>query len=295
MHMPEPSSPETLGLIGAGLLGTALAERLLASGFSLLVWDREEMRRTVLAELGAARAGEAKAIGGRCTHIILSLPDSNIVAAVLAEMRGSLRAGSVVIDTSTGDPAQSKQFAEMLAKQDVAYLDATISGSSEQLRRGEALTMVGGAVEAFRRCTGVWASWGGRTLHVGESGDGARLKLVTNLVLGLNRAALAEGLALADAMGLDPTMALKVLRSGAAYSRIMDSKGEKMITGNFTPQARLSQHLKDVRLILQSAAQNGITLPLSETHRQLLERAETEGMGALDNSAIIEVLRKSKA
>jgi 3-hydroxyisobutyrate dehydrogenase-like beta-hydroxyacid dehydrogenase len=172
-------------------------------------------------------------------------------------------------------------------------LDATISGSSEQLRRGEALAMVGGPIEAFKRCAAVWASWGGRTLHVGESGDGARLKLVTNLVLGLNRAALAEGLALAEAMGLDLASALDVLRCSAAYSRIMDSKGGKMIAGDFTPEARLSQHLKDVRLILQSAGENGITLPLSETHRQLLERAEAEGLGAVDNSAIIEVLRKS--
>ncbi len=115
---------------------------------------------------------------------------------------------------------------------------------------------------------------------------------MTNLVLGLNRAALAEGLALAEAMGLDLTLTLKALREGAAYSRIMDSKGEKMITGDFDPQARLSQHLKDVRLILKAPRENGMTLPLSETHRQLLEKAETMGLGALDNSAIIKVLKK---
>lgn len=293
--MAAASPPETIGLIGAGLLGTALAERMLVAGFSLLVWDREEARRTALAELGAARAANAKAIGERCTRIVLCLPDSNVVAAVIEEISGSLRAGSIVIDTSTGEPREAVQFAASLANEGVVYLDATISGSSDQLRRGEALGMVGGDAEAFARCTDLWVAWGGRTLHVGESGDGARLKLVTNLVLGLNRAALAEGLALADAMGLDPAMALKVLRSGAAYSRIMDSKGEKMIMGDFAPQARLSQHLKDVRLILKSAAESGATLPLSETHRQLLERAEAEGFGALDNSAIIKVLKKPQA
>jgi 3-hydroxyisobutyrate dehydrogenase-like beta-hydroxyacid dehydrogenase len=152
---------------------------------------------------------------------------------------------------------------------------------------------VGGDADTFARCEDLWSAFG-RTLHVGVSGDGARLKLVTNLVLGVNRAALAEGLALAEAMGLDLEKTLEVLGSGAAYSRIMDSKGPKMIRGDFTPQARLSQHLKDVRLILQSAQETGITLPLSEAHRQLLERAEAEGFGALDNSALIEVLRKPK-
>ena len=114
------------------------------------------------------------------------------------------------------------------------------------------------------------------------------MKLVSNLVLGLNRAALAEALVYAVGIGVDPASALEVLRGSMAYSRVMDVKGQKMLDEDFTVQARLSQHLKDVRLILAS----GVTLPLSETHRQLLEQAETIGLGEVDNSAIIKAIQQ---
>jgi 3-hydroxyisobutyrate dehydrogenase-like beta-hydroxyacid dehydrogenase len=114
------------------------------------------------------------------------------------------------------------------------------------------------------------------------------MKLVSNLVLGLNRAALAEALVYALGIGVDPASALEVLRGSMAYSRVMDVKGQKMLDEDFTVQARLSQHLKDVRLILAS----GVTLPLSETHCQLLEQAEAMGLGEVDNSAIIKAIQQ---
>jgi len=122
-----------------------------------------------------------------------------------------------------------------------------------------------------------------------------KMKLVSNLVLGLNRAALAEGLAFAEAIGIAPAAALEVLTGSMAYSRAMDAKGRKMIEGDFTVQARLSQHLKDVHLMLRAAETAGMSLPLADTHRRLMERAEAEGLGDLDNSAIIKVLQKSPA
>ena len=117
------------------------------------------------------------------------------------------------------------------------------------------------------------------------------MKLVTNLVLGLNRAALAEGLALAESMDLDLEQTLAVMRACPAYSRIMDTKGERMINGDFAPDARLSQHLKDVRLIVETGQQAGLPMPLSAAHRAVLEAAEAAGWGELDNSAIIQALR----
>lgn len=115
------------------------------------------------------------------------------------------------------------------------------------------------------------------------------MKLVSNLVLGLNRAALAEGLALARAIEIPLPTALEVLQGSMAYSRIMDTKGRKMIAGDFSVQARLSQHLKDLRLILQAGQSARRTLPLTEAHRQLLEQAEAAGLGDLDNSAVFRV------
>ena len=152
------------------------------------------------------------------------------------------------------------------------------------------LALVGGDVEAFAACQDLFSPLGNETFHCGGSGSGARMKLVTNVVLGLNRAALAEGLALAQGLGLDARQALAVMQHGPAYSRIMDRKGERMLTGNFEPEARLSQHLKDVRLIINQGESAGLPMPLGRTHRAILEEAEGAGLGALDNSAIISVL-----
>jgi 3-hydroxyisobutyrate dehydrogenase-like beta-hydroxyacid dehydrogenase len=123
-------------------------------------------------------------------------------------------------------------------------------------------------------------------LYAGPAGSAAKLKLATNLVLGLNRAALIEGLAFAGALGLDPALTLQALREGLAYSRIMDSKGPKLLAGDFTPQARLGQHAKDVALMLAAASDAGLKLPLSHTHWQLLRAAMDAGWGDLDNSAL---------
>jgi 3-hydroxyisobutyrate dehydrogenase-like beta-hydroxyacid dehydrogenase len=109
-------------------------------------------------------------------------------------------------------------------------------------------------------------------------------------VLGLNRAALAEGLAFAGSLDLDLTLSLAVMRGSFAYSRIMDTKGERMIHGDFAPDARLSQHLKDVRLIVDIGREAGLPMPLSAAHRAVLEQAEAAGCGELDNSSIIKVL-----
>jgi 3-hydroxyisobutyrate dehydrogenase-like beta-hydroxyacid dehydrogenase len=283
------SAGETIGLIGTGLMGTAIAGRLLAAGFRVRGWDREAGR---LAASGTEPAESAAAVVRSCACLVLSLPDSRVVEAVLDEARAELRPGQVILDTTTGEPEDAVRFAERLHTLGVGYLDATISGSSEQLRRGEALCMVGGEAADSARCASLFAALGGPVAHVGGSGDGAKMKLVTNLVLGLNRAALAEGLALAEGMGLDLRQTLQVLQSSAAASRIMDSKGEKMIVREFSPVARLSQHLKDVRIIQQAGASAGLHLPLTEAHGHLLEQAESAGLGAQDNSAVIEVIRR---
>jgi len=270
-------------------MGSAIVERLLAHGYSPHVWNRTREQAEPFLDRGAVWSDNPIA---DCDRVVVSLYSSDVVNAVLMPLLGSVRAGQIVIDTTTGDPESSVVWEQRLRERGAAYLDAPISGSSEQTRRGEATVIVSGDRGAFAACNDLWPILGKNVFHVGASGCAAKMKLVSNLVLGLNRAALAEGLALADVMGLDLTSTLQVLQGSAAYSRQMDTKGRKMIENDFSTQAKLSQHLKDVRLILQSAAANGLTLTLADTHRQLLERAEAMGLGELDNSAIIQAVRK---
>lgn len=278
-----------LGVVGLGLMGSAIAERLLEHGYSLAVWNRSPEKAEALKKLGARWSDNPFA---ECRRVIVSLYSSDVVAEVVERMSNGLQPGQIIIDATTGEPSDAVALARCLAERNVRYLDAPISGSSEQTRRGEATVMVGGQRAGFDACADLWRVLGGKTIYAGPSGNAAKMKLVTNLVLGLNRAALAEGLLFAEAIGVSAEAALEALKAGAAYSKAMDVKGRKMIENDFVPQAKLSQHLKDVRLILESAAKSSLRLPLSEVHRRLLERAESLGLGELDNSAVIEALRR---
>src|SRR4029079_14972881 len=130
----------------------------------------------------------------------------------------------------------------------VKYLEAPFSGSSEQMRNHQSTALIAGEQASFEACRDLWECLAAKSYYVGEWGNAAKMKLVTNLVLGLNRAVLAEGLVFAESLGLSREAALRALVNSPSYSRTMDAKGPKMVQGEFTPEARLSQHIKDVRL-----------------------------------------------
>jgi 3-hydroxyisobutyrate dehydrogenase-like beta-hydroxyacid dehydrogenase len=283
-----------VGMIGLGLLGTAIAERLLRAGYEVVGFDLSDERRQALATAGGRAANSALAVAEACDVFVLSLPDSGIVAGVVAQIESALRPGLLIVDTTTGDPRDAETIGAELAGRGVRYLDATVAGSSAQVSDGQAIVMIGGEAEALAAAREILATFAADVFHVGTWGSGSRMKLVVNLILGLNRAALAEGITLARALGLEPQAALAVLRSSAAYSKVMDTKGQKMLAGDFSPQARLSQHLKDVRLILEAAERTGVELPLSLVHRELLERAEAAGFGEADNSAVIRAFDRRR-
>ncbi|HND54969.1 MAG TPA: NAD-binding protein [Pirellulaceae bacterium] len=171
-------------------------------------------------------------------------------------------------------------------------VDATIVGSSQQIADGAAVVLAGGPSDAVTTSEPLTRGFAERVFSVGPVGSGARMKLVVNLVLGLNRAVLAEGLALARAAGFDPALALDVLRQSPAASAVMTTKGPKMVSGDFTPQARLAQHAKDVDLILELGRRLDASLPLSSVHRELLGQAIAAGWGQFDNSAIAKVFER---
>jgi len=212
---------------------------------------------------------------------------------MLDGMQAGLRPGQILIDTTTGDPLETTALGRRLAERGVDYLESPIAASSEQTRRGEALAMVAGPEKAFEACRDLFASMAPKAFHVGPWGSAAKTKLVNNLIVGLNRLALAEGLAFAKAIGLDAAKTLEVLQEGNASSVAMRVKGSKMVTGDYSLQAKLSQHAKDVRIMLDEAARANTSLPLLELHLQLLEEAEAAGWGELDNSVIMRVYPRS--
>ena len=276
----EPS----VGLIGLGLLGSAMASRLSAAGFRVIGLDPKWSEG-----LAIDRAASPSEVFERSDRVLLSLPTSAIAQEVLAQAEPALRSNHLVIDTTTGAPDEMVAMARGLRARDADYLEANVAGSSAGMREGVATLFVGGSASSCARAQDILDSLTNRGVHLGEVGAASRFKLVHNLILGLNRAALAEGLSFATAMGFDREVALEALRGTAADSEAMGAKGLRMATRSYVPlQARLSQHLKDVGLMLGQAQGCGASVPLTETHRALLEVAQSRGFGAADNSAIIE-------
>ena len=287
VHSNNGSPKEPVGVIGLGLLGTALCERLLAAGYPVYVYNRTQEKAIPLIELGARWSDNPFV---ECDRVVISLYTSDIVDAVLKQMDSGLRAGHILIDTTTGDPSQTAALGRRLAKRDIHYLESPIAASSEQTRQGDALAIVAGPEDSFKACQDLFACMTPKSHFVGPWGSAAKMKLVNNLVLGLNRVALSEGLLFAEAIGVPMQNALDVLKDGNAYSVVMDVKGQKMVDGDFSTQAKLSQHTKDVRLMIAESDRAGITLPLSKLHLQLLEQAEALGLGDRDNSVIIRAI-----
>jgi 3-hydroxyisobutyrate dehydrogenase len=287
-------SKSSVGLIGAGLLGQSIAHCLLRSNEAVIGFDIDQQRCLELAEQGAQTVASAADVCQQCRTIFLSLPDSTVVAEVIERIRSKLQSGDIVIDTTTGNPRDTRHTCQLLAAGGISYLDATIVGSSVQVRSREGLMLIGGDASAVSNCQSLLDTISDHALHLGPSGSGATMKLVVNLVLGLNRAVLAEGLSLGEACGLETEQVLAVLRQSPAYASVMDTKGLKMILGDFSPQARLAQHLKDVQLILQLGNEHSQSLSLSKVHQSLLEHAVELGYADADNSAVIMASR-SKA
>ncbi len=287
-----------IGLVGLGLVGTAIAERLLAEQFDVVGFDIDSTKCERLEQLGVNALGSPAKVAEQVERVVLSLPDTDVVLQVVEGPGGILEAKTspkYIIDTTTGEPDETAALAQRLAKKGIYFLDAPFSGSSRQVRDKEIVFMVGGNNKAFEECKDIFDALGEKVFYIGESGSGSKAKLASNLILGLNRLTLAEGLVFASKLGLDAQPFLELLKVTPAYSAAMDVKGKKMLDGDFTTQARLRQHHKDVSIILKYAKKAGQELPLSTVHLDVLKKAIDAGDGDLDNSAVIrEIERRNR-
>jgi 3-hydroxyisobutyrate dehydrogenase-like beta-hydroxyacid dehydrogenase len=284
-----------IAVVGVGLMGSSLAKHLLAAGFPVLAHDIDPAKVEALAKLGAKKPSAPDSIPGEADVIMLSLPNSHIVNDVLTnslKLLESGRKGLIVVDCSTPDPDMSLQMAARLRERGIEMLDGTISGTSEMFAEKDAIFMVGGSEAAYRECEPLFRAASRESFYMGPNGTGANAKLVVNLVLSLNRMALAEGLTLAAKAGLDQAQMLKVLKQSAAASRAMDQKGERMVRRNFLkPASTLTTSYKDSRLILALGAKLDCPLPMMSLYVQALASEYSKGKKDLDPATIIDFYR----
>jgi len=293
---------KSVGVVGLGLMGQVFSRRLIDGGQDVIGYDIDATKGVRLADLGGRAAASIAQLARACDPIVLAVFDTSQVEDVVENHilpAVGEASGKVVLCASTCDPDRIAALGERAIARGIRFLETPVSGTSEQVRRGDGVGLIGGDRDIAAEAEAVLAILFPRRFHVGRVGDGGRTKLAVNLILGLNRMALAEGLVFATRLGLDPAAFLSVAKESAAYSQIMDVKGAKMLngmlSGDFAPEGRVRQTLKDVQLMLEQARRRGQTLPLLNVHCDVLEACVRAGEADLDNSAVInEIVRRRK-
>jgi 3-hydroxyisobutyrate dehydrogenase-like beta-hydroxyacid dehydrogenase len=281
---------KSVGLIGLGLMGEVYASRLIAAEFDVIGFDVDASRNERLLQIGG-RVGSVADIARDCDPIVVAVFSTDQVEDVVELALLPAAAGKIVICTSTCDPDRLAALGARIEKQ-LRFLEVPVSGTSAQVRHGDGLGLIGGDAQVAQAAAPVLEVLFPTRFHMGKMGDGGRAKLAINLILGLNRLALAEGLVFAARLGLDEAAFLDVARSSAAASQVMDTKGPKMVTRDFAPEGRVRQTLKDARLMIEQARKIGQELPLLAVHAAVLEACLRHGEGERDNSIVIEEIRR---
>ena len=289
---------EKIGLIGLGLVGMAICKRLLQAGYQVHGHDLRPESASAFQAAGGLWHGALCELAD-CSVLIMAVfqtADVENVMQIILEQRQKERMSTpqLVVDCSTGEPVRLQALAEKLSHHGIDFLEAPLSGSSQQIAAGQATMLLGGASDLIAACAVLIRSISPKHINCGGVGMGAKAKLATNLVLGLNRAALAEGMAFAQSQGIAPAQFLEMVLDSPARSDAALVKGAKMVSGDFSPQSRIRQHLKDLDVMLTVARTADQGLPLTERHAQLLRDSIAAGDGDLDNAAVLRQMQREK-
>ncbi len=288
---------KAVGVIGVGLMGLACVSRLVRAKHEVLAYDIDPTRHESAIKLGARAVTTVGELVNQCGVIILAVFNTRQVEAVIEEAGGILDgaagnpASPIVICVSTCDPDRLASLTARSANRGLRFIEAPISGTSRQVMTGDGVGLVGGDPALLDEAALVLEAICPKRHYLGAVGNGSRAKLAVNLILGLNRAAIAEGLVFAERLGLAREDLLKVARESAAYSSVMETKGVLMARRDFTnPQSRVDQSLKDFHLMLQAAKDHHQELPFATVYAELLEDCVKRGQAELDNAVIVEAI-----
>jgi 3-hydroxyisobutyrate dehydrogenase-like beta-hydroxyacid dehydrogenase len=283
----------TIGLVGVGLLGTAVAGRLRKAGHRVVGFDTAPDRMRALVTMGGEAAASARAVALASEAVCTLLPTLAAVETAILGPDGVAAAGKsgqVVIQMSTISPALSVRLAAESRARGLDFLDCPVSGTSGVVARGEGMLFVGGERRVFERWRPLLEAVLPRAVYIGPAGQAMVLKLVANLLVALHSAAAAEALHLARQAGLDPAVALEVLTGSAAGSRMLEVRGPMMVRREYPAQMKLGIFMKDLHLIQEAAAAAGAALPLTDTAERLFAAAAEAGHGDEDLAAVLTAL-----
>ena len=285
-----------IAFLGTGLMGSAMACRLLGAGFDLTAWNRTPEKAEALRADGAAVAARAQDAAADARIVITMLSNGPAVTEVLFGpdgVAGALAPETIVIDMSSIPPDLARDHAMRLERLGVRHLDAPVSGGTRGAAAGELAIMAGGPEDVFNEAAAVFAPMG-RATRVGPSGSGQLAKLANQVIVGVTIGAVAEALLLAAAGGADPAAVRDAIRGGFAESRILEEHGRRMIERDFLPGGKVRTHIKDLDTALAAAVEAGVTLPLTQNARDRFAFVrDAMGGGGYDHTALLLQLEEA--
>ena len=280
----------TVGYIGLGLMGKSIARNIHKAGFPLVVHNRSRAAVDELVAEGARAAGSPAEVATQVEVVFTALPDTPDVEKVVLGEKGILagaRAGLIFVDNSTIKPA-----AASLAERGVLSLDAPVSGGDIGARNGTLAIMVGGPVDALEKVRPVFQAMGKTVTHIGEAGAGQVAKAANQIMVAAQMVAMGELLIFSQKAGVDPQKVVEAIQGGAAQCWTLDVKPARLFAGNRTPGFKAHMQAKDLNIILETAREYGIPLPSAAVDAQLYNAMLQNGMGELDNSAVIGMIEE---
>jgi 3-hydroxyisobutyrate dehydrogenase-like beta-hydroxyacid dehydrogenase len=283
-------SNKTIGILGLGLVGMALAKRLIAQGYDVHGFDISSAVKTQCGGTTIHWHDEPEALVSQCDIVVIAVLDDAALltcAEVICSDSPRLSKPKLVVSCVTAGQKATLASAAKLLAHDIAFVDLPLLGSSQQIEHGEAIGLLGADTATVNTWQPLLTSIAPNLRHVGAVGLGVAAKLACNLVLGLNRSALAEGMALAKGFGIEPKVFLSLLQGSPAYSKAVDVAGPRMAVRDFEPVSRIQQHRKDVGLILEAMREIGMPSFLGAAQAALLDEAIEQGLGHLDNVAVV--------
>ena len=287
-----------VGVLGLGLMGTALANSLLSKKHEVHVYNRTQEKTLVLVEKGATGHSSPAELGRAVEVAVTFVSDHAAVEEVTMGEKGllrGLREGSLWVDMSTIDPDASKRHAEESVRRGIERLDIPVVASPQMMAEGRGIFLAGGPKGVFEKYQPFLASLASQVLYFGESGSGHRMKLVMNLYLALMSLSFSEALAFSQGLGFDPSAFVETVNKTAHKNYLSEVKGVKMAKGDFEPSFSLKMMLKDVLLADGQAKLHKIVLPLSSLATQIYTMASNLGQGEMDYSSVVLLVQTMNA
>lgn len=286
---------EEIAYLGMGIMGRGMAQNLVDAGYDVTVWNRTPEKTKPVVEKGAKKAETiAKAVKGADVILYCLADDAAVRDVVFGEdgVLATVEEGQIVVDMSTVYPDTVLHEAEAYAKKGVGFLDAPVFGSKNEAAEGGLWIVVGGQRDLFETLKPVLEPLSATLHYMGASGNGARMKLVGNLVVASQLEALGEAMVLATKAGLDPEDVLDVLHVTDFRSPIFDNVGEMLVNRNFEPYFALGLLLKDANLIARFAEELNAPIPAAAVIRENIKAAVNKGWGEENASAFIKELEE---